>query len=68
MTTAVMHRLSIAIEAIEQCRKSIRGTASDSRNCGTHAADATLSAIRAQTHIEQALKDLVEATKEEAAE
>lgn len=63
MTAAVMHRLSIAIEAMEQCRRSIRGTAADSRNCGKHAADATLSAIRAQTQVEQALKDMVEAIR-----
>jgi hypothetical protein len=60
--------MAIAIEAIEQCRKSIRGTVADSANRGSHAADAALSAIRAQTQIEQALRDMVESVKEEAAE
>lgn len=68
MTAAVMHRLSIAIEAMEQCRRSIGKTITDSERRGQHAGDATMSAIRAQTQVEQALKDLVEAIRGEEEE
>lgn len=61
-----MHRMSIAIEAIEQCRKEIRNCCSGKpEKQGAAAAAAAFSAIRAQTQIEQALKDMVQATRNE---
>ena len=65
MTAAVMHRLSLAIEAIEQCREEIRrACARDADVAGKASADATMSAIRAQSQIEIALREMVEATRE----
>lgn len=66
MNVAVMHRLSIAIEAMEQCRATLRGATSvEPIAHGRAMAAATLSAIRAQTQVEQALKDIVEAVRGE---
>jgi hypothetical protein len=69
MTAAVMHRLSMAIEAIEQCRKEITRTCSGRPEVvGAASASASFSAIRAQSLIEVALNEMVEATKGEEGE
>lgn len=64
MTAAVMHRLSLAIEAIEQCRREIRSACSGNPDVvGRATAAASFSAIRAQAQVELVLREMVEATK-----
>jgi hypothetical protein len=67
VTAAVMQRVSLAIEAMEQIRRQTRDVC-DPRKTGEAAAQIALTAIRAQSQLEIVLREMVEATKEEAAE
>jgi NTP pyrophosphatase (non-canonical NTP hydrolase) len=71
VTAAVMHRVSLAIEALEQIRKQSR-EACDPRRTGDVSAQIAMTAIRAQSQLEVALREMVQAIRgedeEEAAE
>lgn len=72
MTAAVMHRVSLAIEALEQIRKQSRD-ACDPQKAGGVSAQIVMTAIRAQSQLEVALKEITAAIRganddEEAAE